>query len=318
MNGFKLEQISLFQGLGAAEIKFISNFLIAKDYKQGDKVFQKNTVRDKLVIITDGSVKLQTEVAGHIEDIALFKEGDFLGEMAFLEKDSKHKHELIVSSPRLQTSELAVYNWFTILKKHPAIADKIHKNIAINLKGRLDHANNKLVTLFASGKIIATYDNLTDISANIIRAILKVIPVHKALFITYSETTQKLIVQHVLGYQKIKNNAVYNLNDDPLLKKLITEPQTMVFNKNNWPEDYINLPYTSNSLIVAPIKVGKKVSGFIILGDKLNNRNFSDNNKILLEAIATQTAPAIEDVWLSNLQASAEDLEKVYIDPFAT
>ena len=317
MNGFNLDNTPLLQNLTKSEIRTVAEFLIEKNYQSGDKIFTKNSIRDKVVIIKNGLVKLQSDIADHQEMIALFKDGDFLGEMAFLQKSSRHNHTLEVASPRLTTLELSVYNWYTILKKYPNIAQKIYHNIATNLKKRLDHANNKLVTLFASGKIIAVYDNLTEISNHLIRIILKVIPVNKALFLTFSNTSQKLTVQHSFGYKKISSNSYFDINQDPLLSKLAKEPLTTIFNKNNWPKDYIKLPYASNALIIIPINLGKKVIGFIILGDKSNGRDFSMNNQILLEAIATQIAPAIEEQRLIALQASTEELEKVYIDPFA-
>ena len=317
MNGFSLNNTPLLKDLTKPEIKIVAGFLIEKNYQSGDKIFTKDTLRDKVVIIKNGLVKLQTEVADHQEIIALFKEGDFLGEMAFLQKGSKHNHTLEVASPRLTTQELSVYNWFKILKQHPNIAQKIYHNIATDLKNRLDHANNKLVTLFASGKIIALYDSLAEISQHLLEVIIKVIPVNKALFLTFSKTSQKLMVQHSLGYKKIKTGTYFDINKDPLLAKLIKEPLTTIFSKHNWPKEYINLPYASNAMIIAPISLGKKVTGFIILGDKSNGRDFSMNNQILLEAITTQIAPAIEEQRLAALQASAEELKKVYIDPFA-
>jgi CRP-like cAMP-binding protein len=317
MNGFNLDNTPLLQNLTKPEVKIVAKFLIEKNYQSEDKIFTKNTIRDKVVIIKNGLVKLQSDVADHQEMIAMFKEGDFLGEMAFLQKGSKHNHTLEVASPRLTTLELSVYNWYKILKNHPGIAQKIYHNIATNLKTRLDHANNKLVTLFASGKIIAVYDNLTEISNHLIEVILKVIPVNKALFLTFSKTSQKLTVQHSFGYKKISAGSYFDIAKDPLLGKLIDEPMTTIFNKNNWPKDYIKLPYAANALIVVPINLSKQVIGFVILGDKSNGRDFSMNNQILLEAITTQIAPAIEEQRLSTLQASTEDLKKVYIDPFA-
>ena len=197
------------------------------------------------------------------------------------------------------------------------VAQKIYHNIAVDLKKRLDHANNKLVTLFAGGKIIASYDNLTDISQHIIEVINRVIPVNKALFLTASSTSQKLTVRHSFGYKNLPINTYLNINKDPLLGKLYLEPKTKIFYKHDWTKEYNELPYVANSLIVAPIILTKKAIGFIILGDKNNGRDFSMNNQILLDAIATQIAPALEEQRLSNLKASADDLKRVYIEPFA-
>jgi len=317
MNGFNLEITPLLQNLNKTEIKIVENFLIEKNYTNGNLIFKKNTIRDKVVIVKNGLVQLKTDIDDRQETIALFKDGDFLGEMAFLKKDSKHNHTLEVASPRLTTIELSVYNWFKILKQHPVVAQKIYHNIAIDLKKRLDHANNKLVTLFAGGKIIASYDDLTDISQHIIDVINRVIPVSKALFLTTLSTSQKLTVRHSFGYKNLPTNTYLNVSNDPLLGKLCIEPKTKIFYHHNWTKEYNKLPYAANSLIIAPIVLGKKAIGFIILGDKNNRRDFSMNNQILLDAIATQIAPALEEQRLKNLKASADDLKRVYIEPFA-
>ncbi|MCB9803019.1 cyclic nucleotide-binding domain-containing protein [Candidatus Nomurabacteria bacterium] len=318
MNGFKLEQITLFQNLSKSELKIVSNFLLEKNYQAEDKIFKKDSIRDKVIIIKDGLVKLQTEIADHQEIIALFKDGDFLGEMAFLEKGSHHQHSLEVASPRLSTLEFSVYHWYKILKEHPEISRKIYQNIAISLKNRLDHANNKLVTLFASGQIIAKYDNIEDISRHLIEIIQKVIPCQKTLFITSSQGNERFVVRHLSGYKNIKLGEIFNANQDPLLEEIMTKAETKIFQKNTWPKNFINLKYVSNSLIVAPIKIARKITGFIILADKLNGRAFSMNNQILLEAIATQIAPIIEEERLLNFQNSSDDLKRVYIDPFSS
>lgn len=315
MNGFSLNNLSLFDNLTNKEIKIVSDFLIEKNYTNEEKIFIKGKTRTKLVIIKDGLVKLNTDIADHQETIAMFRAGDFLGEMAFLQKNSLHQHTLIVASPNLTTLELSIYHWFTIQKKYPEISQKIYHNIAINLKSRLDHSNNKLVTLFAGGKIIALYDNMNEISKHLTEIILKVIPVKKALFCTVSNINNKATVQYALGY-KINIGANFDLLNDTFLAKIIENKKTKIFNKSDWSKEHLKLPYISNSLLITPINLGKKTLGLIILADKLSGRDFSANNQILLDALATQIAPAIEEHRLSALQNSSEDLKKVYIDPF--
>ncbi len=115
MNGFNLANTTLCQGLKPSEVKILAGFLTAKDYNYGDRIFKLDTTRDKLVIIANGSVKLQSEIAGQNELIASFRDGDILGEMALLKKE-QHKHFLEVSSPRLQVWELSAYSWQEIKK----------------------------------------------------------------------------------------------------------------------------------------------------------------------------------------------------------
>ena len=135
MNKAILSQISLFKNLSPKEISIVADFLIDKQYNQGDKIFKVGTVRDKIIIITDGMAALKTGLDSE-QTIALFKKYDSLGEMALVSKASTHQYGLEVDTPKLKTLELSVYNWATILKNHPKIANKIYQNISITIKFR--------------------------------------------------------------------------------------------------------------------------------------------------------------------------------------
>ncbi len=315
MNGFKLEQVSLFKNLSKSELKIVADFLLSQKYSQGEKIFQKNSIRDKVIIIQAGLVQLQTEIAEHQQVIALFKSGDFLGEMALFEKDSLHQHDLEVASETLETLELSVAHWYKILKKYPSIAHTIHQNIVVSLKSRLDHANNKLVTLFASGQIIASYNDFDKMNQQIIEIIQKIIPCQKSLLATGNGSAEKFIVRYAKNYPKIKKYDVLDISLDPLLHSLSENPVTKILTKNSWPSAYKKLAYFSDSLIITPIKISKRLNGLIILGDKLNGRPFSTNNQILLDALASLLAPVIVEEQNKSLESSKEDLKRVYIEP---
>ena len=286
MNKAILSQISLFKNLSPKEISIVADFLIDKQYNQGDKIFKVGTVRDKIIIITDGMAALKTGLDSE-QTIALFKKYDSLGEMALVSKASTHQYGLEVDTPKLKTLELSVYNWATILKNHPKIANKIYQNISITIKDRLNHANNKLVALFAAGQIISGLDDLKTTLSSILNIILKIIPSEKAAFATYSKDIQKVHIYESVGFKNIIDNKSYDINKDPLLTFVASEAKTTILEKNNWPKEYQTLPYKCDTLIVCPIKIQKNVIGFIILGDKSNGRDFSTNNKILLESLSS-------------------------------
>ena len=93
-----------------------------------------------------------------------------------------------------------------------------------------------------------------------------------------------------------------------------SEAKTTILEKNNWPKEYQTLPYKCDTLIVCPIKIQKNVIGFIILGDKSNGRDFSTNNKILLESLSSQAAPAIYYISSQKIKKAAQDIKREYID----
>lgn len=309
-----LKQIPLFENLNQKEIKIISDFLIEKEYKLGNKLFREGDTRDKLIIILNGLVELKTNINNRLETIALFKDNNFIGEMAFIKKGSKHKKTLEVISPILDTLELSVYNWSTIQKKYPDIANKIYKNIVYTIKDRLDHTNNKLVTLFATGKVIASYNSIKKISEYILKVILKIIPSEKALFLTYLPDIKKIHINESINYKNIKEDSYFDINKDILLNILKDKPETKFLNKNNISKEYSKLIYICNSLIIIPIKINKLVLGFIILGNKENKKDFSLNNKILLEAIASQIAPAIKNIQEKDIEKASQYTKKEYIE----
>ncbi|MBU1202670.1 cyclic nucleotide-binding domain-containing protein [Patescibacteria group bacterium] len=315
MAKFDLASAPLFKDLDKNELSLVNNFLVSKKYQENAILLKKGEIRDKIFIITSGLVALQAEVEGH-QTIALFKEGDVMSEMTIIEKEGVHQYNLRVVSEELETMELLAQSWPSIIKKSPQIATKIYKNIALDLKNKLNHSNNKLVTLFASGKIIGDYDNLENISDYLLKIILRVIPSDKALFITYSPDITKAHVRKNIGYTNIKNDLYFDINSDNILKQLINEPDTAIFYHNTWPKGSENSIYKCQRVIITPIHIKKRVCGFIILGNKKNGRDFSDNNKILLEAIATQVAPAIEEISLEKIKSAQKQVKEVYIDPF--
>lgn len=317
MINLDLKQVPLLQNLTKPELAIVSNFLISKNYQLGDKLFNKGKIRDKVIIINNGLVAIKNNNVDDNQTIALFKKNDSLGEMSLLEKASQHQYSAEVASPNLDTLELSVYSWSSVIKKHPAIANKICHNIARIFDHRLIHANNKLAGLFMTGKIVGTYDNLDKIAEDIINIILKIIPAKKALFITFSSTTQKLQVQQSIGYQNIKKNDIFDIKNDPLLKKIIKEPTTVFITKESKNLEYSKLPYMSHSLIIVPLQIKQDILGFIILGDKINTHNFSNNNQILLQAIANQTAPAIQQIINTEFKSAKDALKNVYIEPFS-
>lgn len=316
MTKLDLNQIALFKNLSTSEIELIKSFLIEVKYHQDDLIFSRDKVRDKIIIVGDGLVVLEAELNGP-KTIALFKQGDSLGEMALIEKNSQHLYNVKVVSPAFTGYELSSYNWSSIIKKSPAIAEKAYQNIARNLKNRLNHANNKLVALFATGRMIGSYDNFSDLTDSIIDIIQNIIPSDRALFLTYSPETKKALVHKSLGYPNIKEGQIFDAHKDNVLNLLVKEPGTSIFNNDDWPRGSSDLIYKCNNLIISPIHIKNRVFGFIILGDRSDKNDFSVNNKILLQAIANQLAPAIEDMIWEKFSSAQAEIKEIYIDPFS-
>ncbi|MDD5749912.1 MAG: cyclic nucleotide-binding domain-containing protein [Patescibacteria group bacterium] len=313
MAKFSLSKIPIFNNLSGQELKAVSHFLIEKKYLENDLIFKKDQLRDRLLIIDSGLIALEN---GHSQTIALFKQKDSLGEMAFIAKNSRHQYNLRCFSDEVKTRELFVHHWPSLIKNNPRLEKKILNNIAYKFNSYLEHANNKLITLFSSGRIIASYQDPKDISRHIINAILEVVPSQRALFLGYYHDLRKLHVYRNINYSFFHEGAYIDIAKDKILQVLAKEPDTVIFDAKNSPRVYQQSPHFGLSTIISPLILKNKVLGFIILSDKKNKKPFSLNNKILLEAIAGQVAPAIDYHQNKKIEQAKNEIKKTYIDPF--
>ncbi|MBW1979981.1 MAG: cyclic nucleotide-binding domain-containing protein [Deltaproteobacteria bacterium] len=65
----------------------IDQFFIVEEeeYRNGDTIFREGSPTDWLYVVLKGQVKVQKNTAEGLVTVATLKEGDFLGELAFLE-----------------------------------------------------------------------------------------------------------------------------------------------------------------------------------------------------------------------------------------
>ncbi len=305
------EKVLLFNNLNKKEINLLKNFLIEKEYTKNEKIFIKDKVRDKIIIIKKGLVSINNEIYEE-ETVALFKENSTLGEMSLIHKEGKHEYNLEAVSNKVIVLELSVYNWHSIVKKNPEIKNKICGNIANIIEKRLHYANNKLASLYATSKIIEEYNTKNDIIKHALDIILKIIPCNKVIFTTFSKYTNKLCV-----HNNSEKDKCYDISNNDFLQKLIKDKKTIIINTKKELEEFKKIIIAKQSLMAIPLIIEEKIIGFIILADKENKHYFSENNKIILETISNQISPVLENIKTKEEKKAEADIKKVYIDPFS-
>jgi CRP/FNR family transcriptional regulator, cyclic AMP receptor protein len=76
----------LFEGFDQEELNLISNLLTEKRYPRGSVLFTEGELGDDCYIIKTGTVKITCMDETKEVTLALFREGDYLGEMAMMKK----------------------------------------------------------------------------------------------------------------------------------------------------------------------------------------------------------------------------------------
>ncbi len=317
MAKFNLANISLFKQLDKAELALLEKFCLAKNYQANQYIFGQNKIQDRLIIIKSGQAELVSQIDDEQQTIALFNTNDFLGEMSLIDRQQKYEHDLRAKTD-LETLEIHQRHWPSLIKQSNRLKDKIYKQTASILNQRLNHADNKLLALFAFSQFIGKENSLEKISEKLLNIILEIIPSQCAAIASYSHTTNKLHVYQNKNYPVWKNGQYYSIEHWPLLKNILRQQQSLIFQINDWPQSKQLLPgLVQNTNIIIPIRLPKKVLGFIILGNKHDQEEYSSNNQILLEALAMEFAAVIQQTHLNEYEEAASEVKHIFIEPRA-
>ncbi len=308
------QNISLFQGLTKQELNLLGGFFVEKKYKASDYIFHSQEVNNKLIIIISGQATLEASLEHRTQNLAIFRDNDFVGELSLLNKNISFQHSLRVSSDELTTYELANKNWFTAIKKNAHIKEIVLANLTMILHQRLEHADNKLVALFAIGQYLTGQHDIKDISNYILKTILDIIPSEQALLCSYSHTTAKIHVYEVKNYTTLQKNKHYPVKNIPIFSDILKNPRTLIFHSQDLPHGSTLWPLSTKPSIITPILAGQKTIGFICLSGKANKQAYSADNIILLEALANQLAGLIQNIRSQEWDEALNSLKREYID----
>jgi len=309
----KLKKITLFKNLKPAELEEISKISKIKETKKDQQLFKAGDKRKEFFIVLSGFLRITRKINDDKQTLAFMSSDNFAVESSLVDPKLKHSHygEIIESGKILV---IKGKDFLKLRNNNPDLGNKIYGNIIKNITERLHHANNKLLTVYSTGRIASTYANIYNILNLILESILTVIKANQAFFVLFKPLKNKAIIQEAIGYKK--NQEIKNLNisldKDPFLYKILKTGEDVFVDREDFKkEKKWHLPYLKNSALGVKVKVGKNIFGAIVLVDK-KEENFSYNNQILLNIISRQIASAI---------STAERMEngehkREYIKPF--
>lgn len=263
--------------------------------KKGETIFQHGNHRESFFVVLAGQVHIYRLFNDEPQTLAILDKNEFAVETALVDPALRHDHY----AEALEDGELLVIDgksFQQFRKKSPAVANAIFGEIIKNLTGRLHHANNKIVTIFSTGKIASTYDDLDHLTDLLLDTILEIIRAKRAIFVLFSPLEGKAVIRDAKGYhnnQEMKNLEVA-LNQDPILGPLYHAERDVLITEEQFKQERaLHTAYASRNMLGTPLRVRDRVIGAILLGDKEGGHEFSHNNQILLNIIARQVVLAI-------------------------
>jgi CRP-like cAMP-binding protein len=288
-------EIPVFATLADPELAVIAKIAKFKRFAKGDMLFESGQTRTTFYVLLSGQAHIYRLFNDEIQTLAILDQYNFAVESALSDPSQKHDHNCEITEPS-DMLEINGQDFLNLANDYPQVTIKVYANIIANLTGRLHHANNKLVTIYSTGKIVSVYSDLDLLSELILNTILKVIVAKKALFVLFHPEEGKIIIQEARGYsnnQQISNTHL-NLYKDPIFGQVYEARLPVVVTKDRYKkEKSLHTNYACQTMLVMPLQVGSKVIGAILLGDKANGEDFSYNNQLLLDIIARQITAAV-------------------------
>ena len=312
-----VKNVPVFAGLKNDELESLASICQIKKTSVGEKLFRAGDGRKTFYVILSGKIKIFRLLNEEEEVIAYMDKNNFVVESALVDPKLKHTHHGEIMEPG-EILTIEGNDFLKLAAKQPALANRVYGNIVVNLTERLHHANNKLVTVYSTGKIASTYANIYNLLPLLLETILTVIKAKKAFFALYKPFEDKIVIQEAIGFgdnQAIKNLAL-KLRNEPFLGKIYeTGEDIFLTTEQSKTDKSLKRPYLGENALGVKVQAGQKNIGAIVLVDK-KGENFNYNNQILLNIISRQIATAVLAAEKFEDKELGEELHRVYIKPF--
>ena len=141
-----LPEFEFFSGFPAAAIEKLSDTMTEKLFRTGDKIFSMGDKSDKIYFVRKGAVKISLPLTGGTaHHLLTLSQGDFFGEMSFLDKGVRSAEAVAVDEVMLYI--LSRNNFEKVAEAHPEIAGIFFERLAYTISQRLRLTNIELRAL---------------------------------------------------------------------------------------------------------------------------------------------------------------------------
>ena len=128
-----LQSVALFWDLSEEELGYISEKMIARHYESGKFIFLEESEGEQCFFVVQGSVKVtRLSKDGREVILAMLNEGEFFGEMALLDGESRSANVIALEETEVLTLNRG--DFLVVLHDYPQIAIQLLKEMADRLR----------------------------------------------------------------------------------------------------------------------------------------------------------------------------------------
>lgn len=118
---------------------------LGKDYKDGDSIFEENSVGREMYIILTGRVKVIKEKEGVETTLATLEEGDFFGEMSLF--DNNPRSATVKAMGNVKLLEINQKNFLKKISRDPSLAFRMLEKMSQRIRKTDDKILNCTVEI---------------------------------------------------------------------------------------------------------------------------------------------------------------------------
>lgn len=122
------QTVTFFRDLSAPDIQEIKALATKKHFASGDLIFSQGDVANSFYIIDKGKVSVFYDDNGINKELCTLTDDDYFGEMAIYNLDKRSASVVAVENSTLLQIDKDIF--LTFVDNHPALAEKIKRNLA--------------------------------------------------------------------------------------------------------------------------------------------------------------------------------------------
>lgn len=308
----KIKQIGIFSDINEKILESLASVLKEECYKDGDVVFSEDDLGDEIYFIFSGEVeivKLVNKESNLSQLLSVLEKGDFFGEMALFDK--KKRSATVKAKGDTTLLRLDCKDFCYFLKNDTDVAINILGTMLSATIGRLRETDIGFVTVYETGRILSSGQNIDNLLKGVLNKIMEVVGVVDQGFMAlWNEFGEIFELKAVNGYGE---KDVILKRDDCIIKwlkenkdKLIIEDTaaTPVFSKDLIPD------YCGGSFLIQPFIHREELLGFFLLSGSSQKMVVSRSQINLLSGIASQVAPVIANAKKLTEEENRKRLER--------
>lgn len=296
----RLKRVPLFKRLDDPSLEVLGGVLEPLEFSDGQPIFREREPGDALFVLEDGVVVVSKVIDWddmREKTLALLPKGAFFGEGSFMDKSQRSA--TVRAKGRCRVLKLSRPGFTKVVAASPMAAVNLLFGIVRIVNSRLRQTSQELVALFDTGKIAGAGHGLDELLARIMERVVETIGARVGYFFLVNPYTQDIELSYTFG---VAAPPAPPFDRAAWVFAELFEAARPVLSAAFSRAGRARAGFEPESLLGVPISTQGRVTGAILIGDRAGGAPFNAGHLHLLQGIATQVAPAVE-----NARRKAED-----------